>query len=134
MAASSASIKAQLPADHAAAMRDFRDHADNTNDIFLVAAQAIAHSLITANVALVSGKCIGCLWPLVISLFPLLGSTQQHARTDEMQSASLGDDMSCPHTPANVQKDTRHFCGHLTQDDWHQRVPLQQRTDMSKLT
>ncbi|KAL0052681.1 hypothetical protein WJX82_005986 [Trebouxia sp. C0006] len=36
-------------------MREFREHADNTNDIFLVAAQAVAHSLITALAALASG-------------------------------------------------------------------------------
>ncbi|DBA82713.1 TPA: hypothetical protein ACH3X1_006947 [Trebouxia sp. C0004] len=54
-AASSASNRAQLPAGHAAAVREFREHADNTNDIFLVAAQAIAHTLITAHAALASG-------------------------------------------------------------------------------
>ncbi len=53
-------------------MRDFREHADNTNDIFLVAAQAIAHSLITAYAALASGKRTCCLLPLVLSLLSLL--------------------------------------------------------------
>ncbi len=71
-AANSASSRAQLPAGHAAAMREFREHADNTNDIFLVAAQAIAHSLITAHTALASGKCTACLLPLVLSLWSLL--------------------------------------------------------------
>lgn len=71
-AASSSSNRARLPAGHAAAMREFREHADNTNDIFLVAAQAIAHSLITAHAALASGKCTGCLLPLVLSLLSLL--------------------------------------------------------------
>lgn len=47
-------------------MREFREHADNTNDIFLIAAQAIAHSLITADAALASGKRTGCLLPLVL--------------------------------------------------------------------
>ena len=71
-AASSSSIRAQLLAGHAAAMREFREHADNTNDIFLVAAQAIAHTLITANAALASGKCTACLLSLVLSLLSLL--------------------------------------------------------------
>ena len=36
-------------------MMQFRDHANNTNDIFLVAAQAIAHTLVKAAAALPAG-------------------------------------------------------------------------------
>ncbi len=74
MAASSSSNRAQLPAGHDAAMREFREHADNTNDIFLVAAQAVAHSLITALAALASGKGTGCPLPLVLSILSLMVS------------------------------------------------------------
>lgn len=37
-------------------MKVFREHADSTNDIFLVAAQAVANTLITARAALPSGQ------------------------------------------------------------------------------
>ena len=37
-------------------MKLFKEHAESTNDIFLVAAQAVANTLITARAALPSGK------------------------------------------------------------------------------
>lgn len=40
----------------AAAMRQFLEHADNTNDIFIVAAQVIANTLVRARAALSAGK------------------------------------------------------------------------------
>ena len=36
-------------------MLEFREHAENTNDIFLVAAQAIANTLIRAATAMPAG-------------------------------------------------------------------------------
>ena len=55
-AASSSSNGGQACDGHAAAMQAFREHADNTNDIFLVAAQVVANSLIRARAVLASGK------------------------------------------------------------------------------
>ena len=44
---------------HAEALKQFREHADNTNDIFRVAAQAVAHTLLRARAALPAGAiCI----------------------------------------------------------------------------
>lgn len=56
-AASSSANGGHAPSGHAAAMRQFREHADNTNDIFLVAAQAIANTLIRADAVLSPGEC-----------------------------------------------------------------------------
>ena len=54
-AASSSAEESRSSGSHAQEVQAFREHADGTNDIFLVAAQAVAHTLLRARAA-VSGE------------------------------------------------------------------------------